>query len=794
MGKKFAIDAINEYFYPLPTLMENKDKVIQELFTRLEQLSRQQKVFQEEIQKLQQQLQVLRSSEAEPVSVSKPSETLKPELKAQTFATPQSVPAQKISQPVIKKAKAPWEEFIGTNLLNKVGITVLVLGIAFGVKYSIDHELINPLTRIILGYLLGIILVGIAYRLKSTHAGFSAVLLSGGMAVLYFVTYAAYSFYDLLPQPMAFVLMVLLTGFTVLAAVQYNLEVIGIIGLVGAYAVPILLSDGSGRVVILFSYITIINTGILFLSFKKYWKGLYYLAFILTWLTFASWYAFSFESGEHTAISLIFSTIFFLIFYTAFLAYKLIRREALGRLDVVCMLLNSFIYFGYGYLALDSLENGDQYLGLFTVLTALMHFAGSVIIYKTQESVSDIFYFVAGMVLVFLTIAVPVQLEGNWVTLVWAAEAALLFWIGRSKGFATYEKVSYPMIALAFLSLLQDWSNRYPDFYFYAYDQDLTFRIFLNVQFLTSMVVGMSMVFIMWVTRQYPGRSAFRAASGLNNVVLVGIPLLALVVFYGGFYKEIEAFWHNRYAASRLTINGSEGVEYDQYNTSLLNFKVVWLIIYSAIFAGFFFLVQWKFPKPLFAFACVAMNSLVLFTFITAGLLALSDLRSAFLEQELVEYYSRNGWHVLIRYVAILAMAPLLWYNWKLVRQEYFKAEARMMEDLFFHFAVLALLSSELIHWLDMARVENTFKLSLSILWGTYALFLIVLGLARDQKHIRLAAIILFAVTLLKLFAYDMSDMSTILKTIVMIILGALLLTASFIYNKYKRSAANETQ
>jgi uncharacterized membrane protein len=46
----------------------------------------------------------------------------------------------------------------------------------------------------------------------------------------------------------------------------------------------------------------------------------------------------------------------------------------------------------------------------------------------------------------------------------------------------------------------------------------------------------------------------------------------------------------------------------------------------------------------------------------------------------------------------------------------------------------------------------------------------------------------------LKLFAYDMSDMSTILKTVVMIILGALLLTASFIYNKYKRSAANETQ
>jgi len=100
---------------------------------------------------------------------------------------------------------------------------------------------------------------------------------------------------------------------------------------------------------------------------------------------------------------------------------------------------------------------------------------------------------------------------------------------------------------------------------------------------------------------------------------------------------------------------------------------------------------------------------------------------------------------------------------------------------------VLILLSSELIHWLDMVRVENTFKLSLSILWGCYALLLIVYGLSRDIRHIRLAGIVLFAVTLLKLFAYDMEDMSTILKTIVMVILGTLLLTASFIYNKYKR-------
>lgn len=777
--------------------MENKDKVIGELFTRLEELMRQQRVFQEEIRRIQRELQSLKDagvkSEVLPetplVPVSEPVTNV-----TATLPPPANVPPRNVFPSPSKKTRTPWEEFIGTNLLNKVGIVVLVLGIGFGAKYSIDHDLINPLTRIILGYLSGIALITIAFRLRQRLPGFSAVLLSGGMAVFYFITYAAYDFYALIPQGIAFALMVLFTVFTVLASLQYNLEVIGIVGLVGAYAVPFLLSEGKGQVMILFSYISIINTGILFLAFKKHWKRLFYLAFALTWLTFGSWYAMSFNVEEHAALSLVFSTVFFLIFYATFLAYKLVRGEALGRLDVLCMLLNSFIYFGYGYLTLDTMENGSTWLGLFTIFTALMHFVACVIIYKKQDGYSDIFYFAAGLVLVFLTIAVPIQLEGNWVTLIWAAEAALLFWIGRSKSFQTYEKLSYPLMALAFLSLLHDWGNAYPDFYFYAYEENKDFRIFLNVQFLTSLLVGAAFLLILWVIRQHPDEMAFRTNTALNRMVGIGIPLLALIVFYGGFYKEIEAFWNNRHGASRILVQTGEGVEYDQYNTSLVHFKGIWLIIYSAIFAAVLCLFQMKYRTALLAGACVVLNVVVLFIFITAGLLDLSALRSNYLRQDLAEYYDRGIGHILIRYVSILAMLPLLWLNRKLAREHSLRYDMLRPETLFFHFVVLALLSSELIHWLDMMRVENSFKLSLSILWGAYALFLIVIGLSRDQRHIRLAAIVLFAVTLLKLFAYDMSDMSTILKTVVMIVLGALLLTASFIYNKYKRSAGNETQ
>jgi uncharacterized membrane protein len=779
--------------------MEDKEKVISELQNRIEELARQQRIFQDEIQKLHGDIASIKETSVKPATPPKvfPSgQTIdpasgRPSSKVDIFLTPNTSGQKttKVAGKTRSTAGSPLEDFIGTNLLNKVGIAVLVLGVAFGAKYSIDRELIDDKTRIILGYLAGLVLLGLAYKLKKEHSGFSAVLLSGGMAVLYFLTYAAFDFYQLIPQALAFALMVAFTVFTVFASLRYNLQVIGIIGLVGAYAVPILLSDGSGRVVILFSYITIINCGILFLAFHKYWKGLYYLAFLLTWLTFASWYAFSFNPEVHIWTSLVFSTIFLLTFYTTFLAYKLIRKEALGRQDVAFMLLNSFIYFGYGYLTVEEIGNVGQYLGLFTVSTALIHLITSVIIYSKQGWSNDVFYFLAGMVLVFLTIAVPVQLEGNWVTLVWAGQAALLFWIGRAKSHRGFENVSYPLIALTFISLLHDWSSRYPELNDYSVPEHRTFTIFLNIQFLTSMMVAAAYFIVLLTDKKFPDTGNSRN----SNLVNIGVPILCASVVYFGFYKEIEALWNFRYAASGITMASGDR-SYFQYDTDLLSFKNIWLILYSSFFAIALSVIQFNVKHSLLQIACGVVNSMVLFVFITAGLPELTELRTSFLAQNLSQYYQRDSLHLFIRYFAILGVLPLLWFNTRLLMPQMPGTPFRIAGDLFFHLVVLVLLSSELIHWLDIARVGDSFKLSLSILWGAYALFLIVLGLSRNQKHIRLGAIVLFTATLLKLFAYDMADMSTILKTVVMIILGALLLTASFIYNKYKRSAEQETR
>jgi uncharacterized membrane protein len=103
-----------------------------------------------------------------------------------------------------------------------------------------------------------------------------------------------------------------------------------------------------------------------------------------------------------------------------------------------------------------------------------------------------------------------------------------------------------------------------------------------------------------------------------------------------------------------------------------------------------------------------------------------------------------------------------------------------------FNITLLSCICNEYLHWLDLAGYHNQYKLGLSLICGSYALVILFIGLVQDKKHLRVGAISLFAVTIGKLFVYDLASLSTISKTVVMIALGVLLLVASFLYNKYK--------
>ena len=770
------------------------------LLKKLEILLKRQEHFSKEIQEIQKEIYRLKSFNSIPEKIIE--KTTAPPEKKPEFVNPiqekkvleqestpfhKNVPTRKIKSP---KSKSDLEKFIGENLLNKIGILITIIGVGIGVKYTIEHDLISPLTRVILGYFMGLGLLGFGIKLKKKYLNFSSVLVSGAMAILYFITYFAYSFYGLIPQFFTFILMFVFTGFTVFAALNYNKQIIAHIGLIGAYAVPFLVSDGSGKIAIMFSYMAIINIGILIIAFKKYWKYLYYVSFLLTWLIYASWYISDYETEKHFYLGLLFLALFFTIFYITFLAYKLKQKENFETKDVILLLVNSFLFYGFGYVILNNHETGAQLVGLFTLLNALIHFGVTLLIYKKKLADKNLFYLVSGLVLVFITLTIPVQLDGNWVTLLWVSEAALLFWIGRTKNVALYERISYSLFFLAFFSLIQDWDIGYPNYY---YGTESRLDPILNINFLTTILFIAAFSFILKISRNQNYSSPL-STNWIKNISSYIIPGILLFSIYYGFRLEIENYF--KFLSADSIIKLSEGKEYysDQIrNQDISSYRIIWVLTYSLLFFTILtYITRIKLKIKKLAYIILGLNIVVMLVYLVQGLYELSELRVSYLEQTQSEYYNIGLFNIGIRYLTFIFVVLLLFENFKLIKEYISNKIILKAAYLALNIAVLWIASSELINWLDISGVEQSYKIGLSILWGSYSLLMIAYGIWKNKQYLRVGAIVLFGVTLLKLFFYDISHLNTIAKTIVFVSLGILLLIISFLYNKYKNKITNE--
>ncbi|WP_339759068.1 DUF2339 domain-containing protein [Algoriphagus aquimarinus] len=773
--------------------MTDKNEQINILSGKLDLLLRRQTDFSKEIEILREEIRQLNPE-------AKSTGELHPPLPNQAIAgqTEEKKPTTLRPQenqakfrpyvPKKQRTKSEIEKYIGENLINKIGIAITIIGVAIGAKYSIDHELISPLTRIILGYLMGIGLLGFGMKLKEKYENFSAVLVSGAMAIMYFITFLAYDLYSLIPQLMTFGLMVVFTAFTVAAAIKYNKQVIAHIGLVGAYAVPFLLSDGSGNVVVLLSYITIINVGILVLSFKKYWKQLYYASFGLTWAIFFIWYLFSYEFAVHYSIAWIFLLIFFFTFYTTFIAYKLLHKEKFELGDIILLVSNSFIFFGLGYDLLGAHDTGQQLLGLFALCNAIIHFGISLLFYRKKLADSNLFYLVSGLVLLFVTITFPIQLDGNWVTLLWAGEAALLFWIGKTKRVAVYEKIAYPLMLLAFISILQDWSYLLSFLY---YDENYITPV-LNVNFLSSILFVTAFAFITFLHQSKTYPSALSPQGLILKLISFVIPGILILSLYNAFRNEIDLYWAQLFDASTVVIP-NEDYDANYSNYDLLKFKSIWINNYSLFFVAALSYINFtRIKNSSLGIITLGLSLLTILIFLTQSLYEISELRQSYLSQHLVEYYPLRSYNLWIRYVSFVFVALAIYAVHKFTLQDYFRRNMNLMLESLLHISILWILSSELLHWMDIGGSSQTYKLGLSILWGSYSLLLISLGIWKKKAYLRIGAIALFAVTLLKLFLYDISNLNTISKTIVFVSLGVLLLIISFLYNKYKHIISDD--
>jgi uncharacterized membrane protein len=387
------------------------------------------------------------------------------------------------------------ESLIGGNWFSRIGILCIILSTGFFLKYAFEHEMIGPTGRVMIGVLLGIGFVIGGERLRAQGYRYYAHGLSGGgIAILYLSIFAAFARYQLIGQMPAFALMSGVTALAVLQAARYDALAIAVLGLIGGFLTPILLSTGKDNQIGLFSYIALLDLGVLSVAYFKQWRVLNYLAYIATVLMSAGWMN-EWYAPEKLRTTIFFFTLLFVIFALLAVLYNVINRTPARAPEIILILLNAGLYFGVSYELLEAKHT--LYLGLFSVVVSGFYLGLGYLTYSRDREDRYLVLTFLGLASLFLTLAIPIQLNQHWVTMAWAIEGVILTWIGLR---ADSRLTRYAALAVLGIALFH-WLNI--DLMEFRFREPARFFPVFNQRGISALVLIASLAGVAWLYRKH---------------------------------------------------------------------------------------------------------------------------------------------------------------------------------------------------------------------------------------------------------------------------------------------------
>ncbi|HSE18510.1 MAG TPA: DUF2339 domain-containing protein [Pyrinomonadaceae bacterium] len=348
------------------------------------------------------------------------------------------------------------ESMIGRRWVGWVAILLILFATAFFLKYAFDNRWIGELGRVSIGIAFGIAMAagGFRYHQRGWRI-FSQILMAGGIVLLYLSTYAAFGYYHLVGQKTAFAFLAILIAEAAAIALVYNAPAIAIMALIGGLLTPVLLHSDRDQYRSFFTYLVVLDAGAL--ALLKHWRGLSSIAYFGTQLLFWIWYDENYHHQKRGAV-LVFQAAIFLLFLLAHLARELIRRDSATLEDALLLLVNPFVFFATTYHLLNPTHH--DWMGAFAIVMALLY-AGIAKILLTYgaKTLRDILLLIA-IALTFVTLAIPIQLRSNWITIAWAVEGVAILWAGLEIQSIRLRAHAFALFALAFCKFLF-WDTPY---------------------------------------------------------------------------------------------------------------------------------------------------------------------------------------------------------------------------------------------------------------------------------------------------------------------------------------------
>jgi len=665
-----------------------------------------------------------------------------------------------ITSPVIKNENIDernvFEKLLGTNWLSKIGIVTLVLGIGFFVKYAIDQEWINEIGRVGIGILTGGIIIGIAHKLKSKYHVFSSILVGGGISVFYITITLAFREYELFGQSFAFGLLIAVTVFSVILSLLYDRKELAIFSLLGGFASPLMVSTGVGNYVVLFSYILILNTGMLIVSYLKKWRTIGIISYILTLVFFWTWTLNSYEN-QFFSVSL-FISLFFIQFYllALFDHFKSSERR-ISAYQAFLILTNNLSAF-LAYLYVFGPYSYDI-RGLITILFAIVNAVVLVMLFRNSRIIDrNMIYLIIAIVLSFVSLAAPIQLKGHAITLFWAAESVVLLWLWKKSLIKIFYTGFILISSLVLISYFMDILT------LYSFDYTMTFlanRLFVTGVFVIAAFVVNRLLLKRELEETDDRKQIVRIFSLIIIILAYIVPFIELDMQLA-HYVNVEHY----------------------YLTS--SFRYVTLATFTTIYIavlGFLYKKDISAKKYIFGLLYLAVLSYAIFYTLMVSGLRYDILK---LSTHPVSYFSVHllslpaiGYivYLVVKNIKSLPDEKNTWLSWLLT------------------VSVVVILSVEtdnMVIWL-LGNPDNYYNVlhdvhtfGYPILWGIIAMTLMIWGLNRKEALLRHISLVFFGFIIVKFYAYDVWKMSQSGRIISFVLLGVILLLVSFLQQKIR--------
>jgi uncharacterized membrane protein len=328
---------------------------------------------------------------------------------------------------------APLQRWLfGGNTIVKAGVGILFIGLAFLAKYASEHVQVPIELRLASIGGAALVLLFIGWRLRVARPGYGQALQGGAVAVLYLTLFVAFRFYGVLAVGPVFALMVVVAAFAAALAVLQDAMALAVIGALGGFATPLLVSTGSGDHVALFSYYLVLDLGIAAVAWFKTWRVLNLVGFVFTFLVGSAWGVLKYRPDDY-ATSQGFLIGFFLLFIAILLMPARRAGDAAGALRGPDRWVNGSLLFGLptvGFALQYGLVRDTEYGSALSALVLAAFYVLLALWMRSRPRLAVVFEGSLAVGTVFLTLVIPFALDARSTAGAWALEGAGLVWLG----------------------------------------------------------------------------------------------------------------------------------------------------------------------------------------------------------------------------------------------------------------------------------------------------------------------------------------------------------------------------